>query len=118
LPPPRAPPGGFGGRPDSEVAGLEDAWAICSQVERLAFLRNKLGSIKLALSPEQLQELAALHPPDPPAHDGMAGNLELLKMGDELKLALPRHAKVHEFCKAVESSVAEKSVAQRREIHG
>jgi hypothetical protein len=36
------------------------------KVPSALILRHKLGSIKVALSPEQLQELAALYPPEPP----------------------------------------------------
>jgi hypothetical protein len=99
------------------VGGLEASWARHSEREQLIFLRHKLGSIMVALSPEQLQELAALYPPEPPAHDGVAGNLDLIQMGDELMREQPRNQKLHVFCRTVERGVAGRNVEQRRTIH-
>jgi hypothetical protein len=54
----------------------------------------------------------------PPAF-ARAGDVELIRMGDELKREQPRNAKVLAFCKAVESSVASNGATQRRTtIHG
>jgi hypothetical protein len=118
-PPPIGPrPEALAGDQITEMVGLEDAWASHSEREQRILLRNKLGSIRRALTPEQLQELAALWPLEPPAYDG-AGNVALIpRLGDELKREQPRNQKLHAFCKAVESDIASRGAAQQRTIHG
>jgi hypothetical protein len=91
----------------SEMAGLEDAWARHSEQERLIFLRNKVGSIMVALSPEQLQELAAQRPP---AYVDMAGNIDLLKQSDKVKRKT-RDGDTFDLCAMLESAVRERRTA-------
>jgi hypothetical protein len=93
----------------SEVGGLEASWARHSEREQLIFLRHKLGSIERALTPEHLQQLAALYPPEPPVN-GLTGNIDLMKQSDKVKRKT-RDMGTLDLCSLVERAISERSVA-------